>query len=90
MKILIVDDNNDDRKMLRYVLETHGHDVMEACNGQEGLQTASAHRLDLIISDVFMPVMDGFQFLKAIKGDEKLRSIPFIFYSAIYKADKDV
>jgi PAS domain S-box-containing protein len=86
MKILIVDDNNDDRKMLRYVLETHGHDVMEACNGQEGLQTASAHRLDLIISDVFMPVMDGFQFLRNLRG---LCSVPFVFYSAVYDSNRD-
>jgi len=86
MKILIVDDNTDDRTMLRRVLEAHGHDVVEAGNGQEGLRTASAHSLDLIISDVLMPVMDGFQFLRNLRG---LSAIPFVFYSAIYDGNRD-
>lgn len=86
MKTLIVDDNSDDRTMLRRVLEAHGHDVVEAVNGQEGLRTASDHSLDLIISDVLMPVMDGFQFLRNLRG---LSSIPFVFYSAIYDGNRD-
>jgi PAS domain S-box-containing protein len=51
---------------------------------------AKIHRPDLIISDALMPLMDGFEFLRQIKEDETLRATPFIFYSAIYKADKDV
>jgi PAS domain S-box-containing protein len=87
MKILIVDDNNDDRNMLCCVLQAHGHDVMEAINGEEGLQTTSAQRLDLIISDVLMPVMDGFQFLRTLR---KSSAVPFVFYSAAYDGSGDM
>lgn len=90
MKILIVDDLADDRLLLRYVVEQNGHEVVEAGNGLEGIEMASAHRPDLILSDALMPVMDGFRFLRMLKGDEALKSIPFIFYSAIYKGQKDI
>ena len=90
LKILIVDDNADDRRLLKYIIERKGHEAIEAGDGLEGLRMAKIHRPDLIISDALMPVMDGFQFLRQIKEDETLRSIPFIFYSATYRADKDV
>ena len=90
MKILIVDDNADDLTLLRLIVEKNGHDPVEAQNGREGLAMAARHRPDLIISDALMPVMDGFVFLKKMKEDETMRSIPFIFYSAIYQADEDV
>ncbi len=90
MKILIVDDNRDDRRLLRYIVERKGHEAVEGEDGLEGLRMAKLNAPDLIISDALMPVMDGFQFLRAVKEDEKLKTIPFIFYSAIYRADKDV
>ncbi len=90
MKILVVDDNDDDRRLLRCIIENNGHQAIEAEDGLDGLRMAKIHSPDLIISDALMPVMDGFQFLRAIKEDERLRHIPFIFYSAVYRADKDV
>jgi PAS domain S-box-containing protein len=90
MKILIADDNSDDRKILKQYIEHYGHEVLEAQNGQEGLETAALQRPDLIISDALMPIMDGFQFLRNIKKDIVLRSIPFIFYSAVYRGQKDI
>jgi PAS domain S-box-containing protein len=89
MKILIVDDNPDDRKVLRYIIKAHGHEVIEAGNGQEGLEMAADSKPDLIISDALMPVMDGFQFLRNIKQDADLNLIPFIFYSAVYDGHQD-
>jgi two-component system cell cycle sensor histidine kinase/response regulator CckA len=89
MKILVVDDNADDRKVLRYIIEAHAHAVVEAANGQEALEAAAAVRPDLIISDALMPVMDGFQFLRSIKQDRELSTIPFIFYSATYRGGQD-
>lgn len=90
MNILIVDDMPEDRRFLRYIAERHGHQVLEAENGQEALKTAATHSFDLIISDALMPVMDGFQFIRQVKSDEALQSIRFIFYSAAYRGKKDV
>ncbi|WP_246545396.1 hybrid sensor histidine kinase/response regulator [Pelotalea chapellei] len=90
MKVLIVDDNTDGRRILRYIAERHGHTVIEAANGREGLDKAASDLPELIISDVLMPIMDGFQFLLNLKKDSALYSIPFIFYSATYGEEKDV
>jgi len=89
MKILVVDDNAADRKILRYVLERQGCEVIEAADGEEGLTLAGSHGPALIISDALMPKMDGFQFLRKVKIDPALRCIPFIFYSSIYTGTRD-
>ncbi len=90
MNILIVDDNANDRKLLRLIFERNGnHCVTEAEDGLEGIEKARALRPDLIVSDALMPRMDGFQFLWAIKMDERLKEIPFVFYSAVYNGLKD-
>jgi PAS domain S-box-containing protein len=90
MKILIVDDNLDDRKVLRYMVEKNRHEAIEAEDGFDGLKKAKQKAPDLIISDALMPVMDGFQFLKEVKQEPSLRSVPFIFYSSSYKEYQDV
>lgn len=89
MKVLIVDDNSNDRKILRYNLEHHGCEVTEANDGQEGLKVAKALKPDLIVSDALMPQMDGFEFLRRVKLDHDLRTIPFVFHSAVYTGLKD-
>jgi PAS domain S-box-containing protein len=90
MKVLIVDDNHGDRSLLRYILEHHGcSQVVEAVDGVEGLAMASLHQPDLIVSDALMPHMDGFQFLRAVKMNETLKPIPFLFYSAVYTGFKE-
>jgi signal transduction histidine kinase len=89
MKTLIAEDNADDRRILRYNLERHGCTVIEAADGQEGLELARAHKPELIISDALMPRMDGYQFLRSVKTDDNLKSVPFIFYSAVYTGQKE-
>src|SRR6185369_8448943 len=89
MKTLVVDDNAADRKILRYVLERRGWEVIEAADGEEGLIMARNHGPGLIISDALMPKLDGFQFLRKVKIDPELRTIPFIFYSSVYTGTKD-
>lgn len=59
MKILIVDDNDDIRKMLKRKFKKTGWEIMEAVNGREGVDRAFEHQPDLILLDMHMPVMDG-------------------------------
>lgn len=89
MKILLVDDNSENRTILRCLMEKNGNEVVEAEDGQDGLNKAASHKPDLIISDVLMPNVDGFRFLKNTKSNPLLRRIPFIFFSAVYTGSKD-
>jgi signal transduction histidine kinase len=89
MKVLVVDDSRSDRKIIRYNLEWHGCQVLEAANGRQGLEIAAREKPDLIISDCLMPVMDGFQFLHELRKLTGLKSIPFFFYSAVYTGSKE-
>jgi DNA-binding response OmpR family regulator len=79
--ILIVEDNAEMRFFLRHVLGT-GIDIAEAGNGREALRWLNDHTPDLIISDVMMPHMDGYQFLSALKSSEQWRSIPVIMVTS--------
>ncbi len=89
MKILIVDDNEDSRIILKTTLELDGHTVREAHHGLKALKMAKESVPDIFISDVLMPVMDGFSLCREVKQDEKLRKIPFVFYTATYLDPKD-
>ena len=87
--ILIVDDKEENRYLLRLLLEGAGLAVAEATHGGEGLTSARATRPDLVISDILMPVMDGFAFCREWKCDPGLRDIPFAFYTATYTDGRD-
>jgi PAS domain S-box-containing protein len=87
--ILIVDDKEENRYLLRLLLEGAGLAVAEATHGGEGLASARATRPDLVISDILMPVMDGFAFCREWKCDPGLRDIPFAFYTATYTDGRD-
>jgi len=87
--VLIADDQEDGRLLLRAILEGSGYDVIEASQGQEALSLAQGHHPGLIVSDVLMPVMDGFSLCRACKQDEALKAIPFVFYTATYTDQRD-
>ncbi|MCK4840167.1 MAG: response regulator [Desulfobulbaceae bacterium] len=89
MKILIAEDNEDSRVLLESALEANGYEVESAENGEIALKLASRRPPDLIISDILMPVMDGYAFCRAVKEDDQLRAIPFIFYTATYTDPSD-
>lgn len=89
MKILIVEDNPDSRLVLQKTLEGAGYEVEAAVHGEDALAKAHASVPDLIISDILMPVMDGYKLCYAVKHDEKLRKIPFVFYTATYVDSED-
>lgn len=83
MKILVVDDTEENREMLSFILEMDGHDVIEAVNGQEAVDAVKASLPDLILMDVLMPVMDGFeatQTIREILGDIY---IPILFLTGL-------
>ncbi len=89
MNILIVDDKLENLYLLRVLLGSKGYNVIEATNGKEALERARETPPALIISDILMPVMDGFALCRAWKEDAQLTSIPFIFYTATYTEPKD-
>ncbi len=89
MKILIIDDKIENSYLLESLLRGSGYDTAIAANGAEALEIARNDKFGLIISDILMPVMDGFTFCKECKKDDALKSIPFIFYTATYTDSKD-
>ena len=90
MKVLVVEDTEDSRVLLHDVLTASGYEVRSAENGKKALKVIEDNFLpDLIVSDILMPEMDGYALCRALKADEKLRSIPFVFYTATYTDPKD-
>jgi len=89
MNILVVEDHEVNRYLLESLLKGNGFDSRPASNGVEALHILEAGGIDLIISDILMPVMDGFQLCRKVKTDSALRHIPFIIYTATYTGPKD-
>jgi CheY-like chemotaxis protein len=88
-KILIVDDNSTNLCLLKSLLEEESYDVITAADGQEALDRVHADPPDMIISDILMPVMDGYALCRQCKSHEQFKKIPFIFYTATYTESKD-
>jgi len=88
--ILVVDDNSDSRYMLEVLLQKNGFETMTAANGREALDAARLRRPDLVVTDILMPVMDGFELCKKWKSEDGLKEIPFVFYTATYTDPKDI
>ena len=80
--ILVVDDNPDVRLALSTLLEDEGYEVSEASDGDLGLDAARERKPDLILLDLMMPRMDGFETLKELKKDENLANIPVVVLTA--------
>ena len=89
INILIVDDKTENLYLLQSLLDTNGFRTISARNGAEALGLMRNNIPDLIITDILMPVMDGFTLCRECKKDEILKNIPFFFYTATYTDSKD-
>lgn len=81
-RILVVDDRDDVRRAMAGLLADEGYEVFEASDGSQVSDRVRRHRPDLILLDIIMPVMDGFDVLEALKKDPRSKSIPVIVVSA--------
>lgn len=87
--VLIVDDLAENLYFLRCLLSSVGYEIVEAKNGIEALARAKEQRIDLIVSDILMPGMDGFSLCREWRKSPQLREIPFVFYTATYTDARD-
>jgi two-component system cell cycle response regulator DivK len=76
--VLVVDDHEDNRRILRDLLRSAGYDIVEATTGEDGVAAARARTPDLILMDIQLPGIDGYEATRRIKADEALRRIPLI------------
>ena len=87
-KILVIEDDTFLAKMLVRALESTGHDITIATNGEEGLRKTEGQEYDLVLLDLYMPEMDGFELLSHMQDDEKLQLVPVVIMSA--DGDKEI
>ena len=86
-RILVVDDEEDIREALTEILEDEGHDVFEAENGTEVLAMAVSARIDLILLDMAMPEMNGFEVMKLLNQEDQTAMIPVIVITGLGRPD---
>lgn len=87
--VLVVDDLEQNLYLLEVILRAEGFEVETATNGVEALEKARRHPPDVVISDILMPVMDGYALCREWKADEALKHAPLVFYTATYTEPKD-
>jgi CheY-like chemotaxis protein len=82
-RILVVEDNATNRDLISYLLRAFGHEVACESDGGSGLASALAGNYDLVLADVLMPNMDGFEFARRLKSDPRLAHTPLIAVTAL-------
>ena len=80
--VLIIDDSLTETRVFKAALESHGYQVSIACNGQEGIEVAQACRPDIILMDVVMPLLNGFQATRELTQSNSTAHIPIIMCSS--------
>lgn len=89
-RVLVIEDNPENMELLVYLLRTSGNEVLTAEEGESGLAVAEREVPDLILCDIRMPVMDGFEVARRLKRDPALRDIPLIAVTAsVSGADRE-
>ena len=82
-KILVINDDESIRELTRHILEAKGYETFEACNGIVGIENAISHTPDLILLDIMMPDMDGYETCKRLKSSPITKDIPILFFSSL-------
>jgi two-component system cell cycle response regulator len=82
-RILIVEDNPANLELMRYLLAAAGHELLLAVDGAQGLELAAGERVDVILCDLQLPDIDGFEVLRRIRADAVLRRIPVVAVTAL-------
>ena len=88
-RILVVEDQEDNRKIIRDMLSATDYEITEVVNGEEALAAVAKQRPDLILMDIQLPVMDGYEAARRIKADPALRSIPIIAITSYALSGED-
>jgi len=88
--ILVVDDERDIRETLQEVLELEGHHVQTAANGLEALKRMRAERPSLVLLDLMMPVMNGFELLERLQKERGLEEVPIVVVSAFTRLAREL
>jgi two-component system cell cycle response regulator DivK len=88
--ILVVEDQEDNRRIMRDLLASAGYEVMEAVTGEEGVAAAETHRPDLILMDIQLPGLDGYEATRQIKANQDLHHIPIIVVTSYALSGDDV
>src|SRR4029079_11978634 len=89
-RILVVEDQEDLRGILRDLLTSSGYEMIEACDGQAGVDMAKAEKPDLILMDIQMPIMNGYDATQTIKAEPDLKCIPIVAVSSFaMKGDEE-
>jgi len=89
-RILVIEDQEDNRRILRDLLTSAGYEVIEAVTGEEGGAMAETHRPDLILMDIQLPDLDGYEATRRIKANPALRHIPLIAVTSYALSGDDV
>jgi two-component system cell cycle response regulator DivK len=89
-RILVVEDQEDNRQIIRDLLTSVGYQLIEAADGEAGIRLAQSERPDLILMDIQLPVLDGYEATRRIKADPELRSIPIIVVTSYALSGDDV
>jgi CheY-like chemotaxis protein len=82
MTIMVVDDEPEYRVIMRSVLSSEGWDVVLAENGEDALEKLEQEQVDMVITDIYMPVMDGIKFHREVRLKPEFETLPFLFVSA--------
>ena len=89
-KILVVEDNEDNRRIMRDLLTSAGYEVIEAVNGQEGVKAAETQGPEMILMDIQLPDFDGYEATRRIKANPALSTIPIIAVTSYALSGDDV